>query len=136
MATRDQIRDYPLVEGMNTKDDVRISRGMELMQNMTLTKEGTPRKRNGITSITNSILGDGIDPLSAFISAFQLDSYKDELLLNNGNYLYSYSEGLSKWTKKGQGQRFSLSQEIIGDLSKIPTSGIQAGKTGFTSVIL
>lgn len=98
-----------LGNGINTKVDNKQLQGSLLkMENATITKTGEIQKRNGFTSLGNSVLG-GVD----ITSALKITSFNNELLLIDRRSLYSYASQSNKWINKGPCPTTSVSTSNI-----------------------
>lgn len=99
MALVKQSADYPIVRGVNTKVDPKQIKFGELLslENAEFDKPGKITKRNGFTSLGNTILG-GITSLA---EGKGIAAFKDELLAFDTTSAYSYVEGIDQWANKG-----------------------------------
>lgn len=116
------------IKGLDTKstDELGPSTDIGAMSNMMAlrTTDGGYefRKRYGVTALSTSIEGGG-----SVTAGFKIVSFNNELLITDGNIMYSWSSILSKWIKKG------YVADIASNISTISTSG-DVENNGFSNI--
>lgn len=95
----------PLGLGIDTKTDAKsLPAGkLEVLENGIFTNKPSIKKRNGYVALTKDVSGE-----SDLTIAKDITTRNDELVLLNGNDIFSYSGGVEEWTNKGA--LFSLGQ--------------------------
>lgn len=83
------------VQGMDTKTDEILNQKLDLLQNCTLTKEGTPRKRDGFTPLTRDVL----DSASDISIGEKLDTILNELCVTGGYRHLSLAQNETLWAE-------------------------------------
>jgi hypothetical protein len=93
-----QVISIPFGQGVDTKTDPKqVSPGKLLeLENGVFTTLKALRKRDG-----NVMLGSDIDGGGAISNGSGLATFGNELLLSDGERIYSYAEGNDSWTSKG-----------------------------------
>ncbi len=132
-------------QGLDSKTDPKmvLPGKLTLLQNGVFTKAKQITKRNGSNALSNTIIGGG-----TLTSPVMTKAYQNELVAADGNYLYSYSESVGAWAKKGAytsakvtntavssaiGTQFAQSSAILGNyLLSCYTATYDTGGTGTT----
>lgn len=85
-------------QGVDTKTDSKLTVLGKLLdlKNAVFTKFKRISKRNGYTLHSSTIIGGG-----GLSSPKMVKAYRDELICNDVNYLYSFSSTLNRWVQKG-----------------------------------
>lgn len=83
-------------------------------------KDGSIKKRRGFTALSRSQTAADWAGVSTLAAAKHLTSFQDELVLLNGETLFSYSPTAGKWATKDTGPQFGLDplkQLVAGETS-------------------
>jgi len=111
MALQKQTVRMSIVDGLDTKTDeknVIPTRFLEA-DNVVYTRTGSVSKRYGyVPKPTNIYPTSSINVAGAALSTF-----KNELLQYNNGNLYTYGEGVSKWSNKGAYPSVAISEKVI-----------------------
>lgn len=128
-----QVIVMPLAQGLDTKTDVKQVEAGKLLEleNGVFTTLRAIRKRNGNVALGRQIVNENSAVVTAGVG---LASYQDELLLADGETLFSYDQGNNGWVNKDQYVTVSVSkQSVIKDTYEqtyvdgvTHSSGIQA----------
>ena len=96
--------------GLNSKVDTFQLQAPQLLQadNVRFQLSGAISKRPGTVNLSNNILGDG-----QISNGVAVQSFNDELLAFDGNYIYSYIENSNAWVNRG------VAISVINDQKKI-----------------
>ncbi len=100
-----------LTEGIDTKTDDKLSMKPSEMENMTHQGKGTPKKRNGKTSLSKAIKGGG-----TITSGKYAFGYKDQALMVDENYIYRFIESSQEWERIAPISLSTLSAEFIANI--------------------
>ena len=100
MALQFQNIPVPFAQGVDTlSDKYQIPVGkLAVLRNALFEKTGSVKVRNGYRMLSPLIVGGGGERLE---TAKSLVSYNDELVLLDGQRLYSYSETIGEWSDRG-----------------------------------
>ena len=86
---------------------------MLLLENARFIKSGQVNKRTGFTSLTNQVV-DGTN----INSAVAINTFNDELLLFDGNSVFSYLQGAAAWVNRGTAiSVINTNDEVIRTIS-------------------
>lgn len=99
MALEKQVVSVNFSKGVDTKSDPKqvVSGKLLLLENGVFTSLNRIQKRPGYDGLSKIITGS----TSQISSGFTLDTYQDELIMTDGNTLYSRSTSNDTWTSKG-----------------------------------
>lgn len=99
MPLEKQVVSLTLDKGMDTKTDSKqqVPGSLELLENGRFTEPGKIQKRPGSTGLGQGIVGSS----SSISSGTGTTAFLDELLIDSGTELYSYSDGNDAWSDKG-----------------------------------
>ena len=104
-----------IIDGLDTKNDPKLTPKLTDLQNGRYTVGSQVSKRLGYSALSQNISGT-TDLLS---SGDGLTSFQDELLEFSGSKLYSYSTSVSRWTDKGGFQSVKIdSDDVIRNTSE------------------
>lgn len=97
MALISETMNISFAQGLDTKTDPKqvMPGKLTSLQNGIFTETGAIKKRFGYTALSQNILGGGT--ISKGVS---LKTFQDELLLGDGENLYSYSKSANAWEEK------------------------------------
>lgn len=133
MPLERQVIVMPLAQGLDLKTDVKQVEAGKLLEleNGVFTTLKAISKRNGNVALGKQIINETNAVVSSGVG---LASYQDELLLADGESLYSYDQGNNAWVNKDQYVSVSVSrQSVIKDTYEqtycdgvTHSSGIQA----------
>lgn len=123
MALQQTIVEIPLGVGLQTKMDPKVVPPGSLLtvENGEFDETGAVSKRNGYTALTASKLVSG-----TIASGKVLATYGDELVMTDGEQLYSYSSEAAKWVPRGTCVAAGIKTQRVPSsaASQIATSGI------------
>jgi hypothetical protein len=104
-----------IIDGLDTKNDPKLTPKLTDLQNGRYTVGSQVSKRLGYSALSQNISGT-TDLLS---SGDGLTSFQDELLEFSSSKLYSYSSSVSRWTDKGGFQSVKIdSDDVIRNTSE------------------
>lgn len=88
----------PILKGMSTEDDTKLAQNdsFNLIDNWEFNEAGGLKKRNGLETLTNAILGGG-----TLSKPVLVDTLKDELVCISNGIFYAYSPSRDLWVEKG-----------------------------------
>jgi len=108
MAVRWQEVPLPFGQGIDTKTDPKLTKGLVDLENGVFTNAPAIRKRNGYDELEH------VDSTGAVISnAVALATRGDELLLFDDEYCYSYDERVGNWRNKGRCTGMKLKESVV-----------------------
>jgi hypothetical protein len=131
----------PIVAGMNALTYAELLKAPEFLdiKNMEMVKAGHLQKRNGFTAMTRDYYSKpysraGNMGSGSLTDAKRLFSLDGELLLADGEYLYAYSAGSTKWVRNDRLPLFINShRELMAtDYSQQQVDHVECGDYGFT----
>ena len=95
-----------LTDGMDTKPNEQLAAKLKLLQNATLEKKLTPRKRHGKTPLSKVAVNPNTSP--ALSNIISIDNYNGGLVAEDKNGLYVHDSGQDRWTQKSSMPRSIL----------------------------
>jgi hypothetical protein len=104
MTLNRQVISIPFTQGVDQKTSRNVIPlgKMSLLENAIFQQPGALRKRFGYESLS-TLISNPVDPLAPDILAGKiLTTLKDELILGDGERIYSYNSGIQQWTDKGR----------------------------------
>lgn len=115
MALEAQLVPVQFGGGINTKVDPKQLQAGQLigLQNAQFTKTGQLNKRFGYTTLNTTVEGGG-----QILTGVELAAYNDELILFDGNNLYSYLAATGNWSNRGTAISITTQDKDIIRLSQ------------------
>lgn len=113
-----QTIDLPLAVGVNTRDDDKIigNNSLTVLENAVFDKGGALKKAPGAVRLGNATIDEST--VSAGVALFKR---KNELLLADGNNLYSYSESTQAWANRGSFTSYGVSAKDTAQSTEAQT---------------
>ncbi len=100
MALQKTVIPTNLAMGLDTKTSKFQTSGYLQLQNCFQQKTGSIQKRFGLTSLSNSVYGN--NPFSNITSGYNLFKFNEELLMHDGENLFSYNPVNENWVYSNQ----------------------------------